>query len=314
MKKKILIPIFILLILLVIIGIFYGAYRFIRNKQLNKSYDITFNIHSIIKIKDDYFDENKDSKDKDYDLVLVTFEMVNNSAKNYSESIVLKTSNNNEYGTCSEELVNEFLSTSGHSTDGDILGNQTKRCTIPFWIPKNEMDNDTTFTISTFMNNTNYKKTSFKNTDIKESNNLKEIFYDDEIDIATQKVALYNTAKLVKTLLNNQSFAWNNNDIQTLHLQLNIVITLLEGKHPINWNSQISDNGYSIEFNKCKEYFPSLENDINTILQSKDIQKSASESLEKYNRLNAINYTEYTNNVTSLFNICNQIMTELKNI
>ena len=314
MKKK---KIFIIITIIVLFIVFVFFYEKL-NK--NKDYNIKSNLYSVVKVNNDYFNNQKEAKYLDYDLIFVSYYIENNTDKNYNLSLKLHT-NSNVYDISSgayltkdnTSLVEDFLKVCGHyyERDEEVLCHQSKKCISAFIIPKNEFTDSNSFKILNSSFDTGFQPIVFNNSKIIDSNNLKELFSDDEIEEVEQRISLYYTAYHTINALYSQSSAWNSDNKQSLELYLQVVIGLLESNKPINWNSQIEDIGYKLNYEKSIELFPNLKSDIEILKNSIEIQRKADNALKQHNNISSINYSEYTNNSYNLMNPCKNIKNSL---
>ena len=311
---------FIFIIIIILVIIIINNIKGQENYK-EKDYDIKSSLYSVVKVKDPYFEKQKDKKYNLYDLILVSFSLENLSTQNYDLNYELKTEFGNTYKnvngshitTEDSYMVENFLKVIGHNSidETKILGSENKKCILAYMIPQHEFKEDNTFKICNSYDSAKMESIDFVNSNIKESNNLKELFTQEELDKIEQKISLYYTAYHVSNTLNMQSMAWNSNDNKLLDLYLLTTIEMLKGNKEINWNNQVDENGYKIDFNKCKEYFPSISNDIETLQNSVSIQEKADNQLRKYNSLQKINYNEFVNNSYDLQLACFNIKRHL---
>lgn len=315
MKNKKIFIIVTIIVLFIVFVFFYEKLNYEKSIK-NKEYNIKSNLYSVVKVNNDYFNNQKEAKYLDYDLIFVSYYIENNTDKNYNLNLKLHT-NSNVYDISSgayltkdnSSLVEDFLKVCGHyyERDEEVLCRQSKKCISAFMIPKNEFNDSNSFKILDSSYDTEFQPIVFNNSNIIDSNNLKELFSDDEIEEAEQRISLYYTAYHTINALYSQSSAWNSDNKQSLELYLQVVIGLLEANNPINWNSQIEEIGYKLNYDKSIELFPNLKSDIETLKDSIEIQRKADNALKQYNNISSINYSEYTNNSYNLMNACNNI-------
>lgn len=340
-KKKIIISSIIVILILVISIIIFVSSKANTNTEKNNisteenqnnesekkksNYSVTSNLHSVVKVKDDYFENQKDKKYEKYDLILVSFSLNNETNKNYNLDYNLSTKYNNEYNnvsgsyitTTDKYLVENFLDVSGHNyiQEKKLLGSENKHCILAYMVPQNEFKDDNVFNID--IEEWDYAKIEpikFKTADIIESNTLKELFLEEELELMEQKISLYNTADHIINCINSQITAYNSNDASSLDLFLAMSIQVLKGSNfYLNWDTQYNDNdGYKLDYSKCKELLPSLTKDIEVLENSISIQEKVANALEKNKNVQSINYNEYTTNAYSLRESCINIKKVLK--
>lgn len=311
MRKKT--AIILAIIVLIINTILYIILQ--KSDSTDKQYDIESNLYSVVKVKDDFFDKNKRKEYKDYDLILVSYTLNNLNSENYKLDYELKTSNNNTYSRTSGNyitnsdfsFVEDFykICNSYFNNNGEVLTGQKKRFISAFMIPKNEFKEENTFSLISF-SNANIEPLVFNISQIQDSSNMKELFLEEELEEIEQRISLYYTAYHLINTINSQTIAWNSENLKSLDLYLQTTIALLEADHPFSWNSQTTDNdfGYNLDYEKCNQLFSEISQEISMLQSSSKIQKDVQNTLEKYNNLYKINYSEYTNNSYTLRSSC----------
>lgn len=323
MKKKTAIILSILVVLITILILVLSS--MINNEAREKAYDVSATIYSIVKVSDSYFEEQKKNEYKDYDLVFVSFSLKNNTGKNLENiNYKLKTSNQNTYSNTSggyitkdnPYLVENFLKVIGHSYNKEekILGKEEKRVIIGFMLPKNELKNGNDFKVE-ITEQANIQALSFKNEDIKNSQTLKELFLDNEIEEIEQKISLYYLAENVINLQKLQADSWNARHVEGVKLYLTLSTQCFETKFSRTWDGQFVEEGikgYKINFERAKELLPEIKNNIMELENSEISQKNVANVLKQYNDLEKVNYSEYTSGSYKMANSATKIINFLK--
>lgn len=300
-----------ILVILLIGIILYMKFSDLSKEVMNiENYSLNNTIYSVVKVNDDYFEEQKDDKYKDYDLMFISFTLKNQTSRNYEHLTYKLVTKDNTYAnttgayitTDNIYLVEDFLKIIEQSSNNTkmLLGEEEKKKIIAFLVPKHELKEGNEFTLKIEGDDVKAQPIRFLTSDIVESNNLKQLFNEEELSIVEQRISLYYIANNLMNATDAQISAWNSGNIKTLDLYLNVAIECLNLRYPLNWNGQYlakGENGYNLNYTKCKKAFPKIKEDIANIESSKKGQQNAKNQLVKYNNIGSITYSEYTNNV-----------------
>ena len=309
-KRSLIITISIVAILFVLcIAIMILSKVNVNNKSNtnNRKYDIESTLNSVVKVGDEYFEKQKKSEYKDYELIFISFSLKNKTGKNFENiEYKLKTNNGNSYSNTSGSyittdnpyLVEDFLKLINHesSKEEEILGEQEKTCIIGFLIPKNEIKNENNFELEIGGANT-IQPINFRTVDIKQSDTLKELFKDTEIEEIEQRISLYYLIEKLVNTNNLQTTAWNSGDVNSLILYISLNIECLNNKFPISWDGQYLDknaDGYKLNYEKAKQIFPEIKEDITRLENSKQGLENANSVLRQYSDIGRVNYNEFS--------------------
>lgn len=328
-KNKVKDIIIIIVVILLAIGIliykiYTSNFKEINNSANEKKYDISVTTHSVVKVNDSYFQEQKKEEYKDYDLIFVSFTMKNNTSKNIEHiTYKLKTSNENSYSSTNGNyimkdkpyLIGELFEFIGYEDTNNkkLLGEQEKRAIVGFLISKNEFKDETNFEL-VISADSSMQPLKFKNENIKNSDNLKELFTDNEIEEIEQKIGLYYLIENTLNTKNSQVTAWNSNDVKSLRLYLATSIACLTTNFPVSWNGQyldVNSDGYKFNYEKSKQLFPNIKSEIERLEGCLIGLQNTQNTLEKYNNIRQVNYNEYNNSIAGIglawYNIKNEM-------
>lgn len=299
-----------IVIILVSIGIFGLGYKFIWKNYENisqKNYKIDIKKIAITTpTDDDIFYKNLKEDYNGFKLIFVSAEVINNTQQNFDNlSYKLITSNNNKYTRASsyvtnnEEFIENYYKINNkifNDSTEDLLGGKTKRIIVGFMIPENELINDTTFRLNIDSFDIKYEDVmnlEFNSSEIIKSNSMKELYKDDELEKAEQTLSL----AYFSSLYNWQNFmayfeiAYNYNNEKIFTTAFAAIKVFAETSDDyISWNGRkIEDeNGYKLNFDKAKEFYPDIaeqiegaKNTVNQILELYPSYNGKIKSLDK---------------------------------
>lgn len=299
-----------IVIILVSIGIFGLGYKFIWKNYENisqKNYKIDIKKIAITTpTDDDIFYKNLKEDYNGFKLIFVSAEVINNTQQNFDNlSYKLTTSNNNKYTRASsyvtnnEEFIENYYKINNkifNDSTEDLLGGKTKRIIVGFMIPENELINDTTFRLNIDSFDIKYEDVmnlEFNSSEIIKSNSMKELYKDDELEKAEQTLSL----AYFSSLYNWQNFmayfeiAYNYNNEKIFTTAFAAIKVFAETSDDyISWNGRkIEDeNGYKLNFDKAKEFYPDIaeqiegaKNTVNQILELYPSYNGKIKSLDK---------------------------------
>lgn len=313
-KSKKLLIISILIAIMIVLLLFLSTNKSINtsNKTIGENYDISTNLHSVVKVNDEYFNEKKEDKYKDYELIFISFSLKNETNKNFDYlTYILNTNNGNTYSiTDGNHITNDypycvetFLKIIRHEKTNEqtILGGQEKRCIIGFLIPKNEFQDKTNFKLK-ISKDYNIQPIEFTTQNITESKNLKELFLDNEIEEVEQRISLYYTINNLSTYIQALGESYNKNDLMLFSTSLALSSSSLNCELPVNWNGQWSSNeeGYLVNFTKSKNLFLDIKDDISRLEESKEGLQNIDNALKQYHNLSKINYNELKDSTSGI--------------
>ena len=289
----------ILGIIFALIGILGLGHKFIWKISENipqKNYKINIEKIAIATPNDDdIFYKNLKEDYNAFKLIFVSAEIKNNTQQNFDNlSYKLTTSNNNEYGrvssyiTNNEEFIENYYKINNkifNDSTEDLLGDKNKRIIIGFMIPENELINDTKFklTIDSF---------DIQYGDIK-SDTMKELYKEDEIEKAEQTISLAYFACLYdwQQFMGYFEIAYNYKDEKVFAASFSSIKVFAEtSNNYISWNGRKIDNenGNKLNFDKAKEFYPSIseqiegtKNTVNQILELYPSYNGKINSLDK---------------------------------
>lgn len=299
-----------IVIILISIGIFGLGYKFIWKNYENisqKNYKIDIKKIAITTpADDDIFYKNLKEDYNGFKLIFVSAEVINNTQQNFDNlSYKLTTSNNNKYTRASSYVTNneEFIENYykinnkifSNSTE-DLLGGKTKRIIVGFMIPENELINDTTFRLNIDSFDIKYEDVmnlEFNSSEIIKSNSMKELYKDDELEKAEQTLSLAYFSSLYNWQNSMAYFeiAYNYNNEKIFTTAFAAIKVFAETSDDyISWNGRkIEDeNGYKLNFDKAKEFYPDIaeqiegaKNTVNQILELYPSYNGKIKSLDK---------------------------------
>lgn len=315
MKKKNLI-ITLICIVLIIVGIATGIGVRINNKEkpsrelnnglLNRTKNYKINIEKIgvtTLNEDDIFYSNLNDNYKGYKLILVSFDLKNNTGTNYENlDYKLVTSNDNEYNVATSYVTNDIEYLENYykinkkifndSTE-NLLGAKTKRGIIGFMIPENEINNDTNFTLivrSFNLDENEVEKLKFNSSELAKSYTMKELYKLDEIEKAEQTISLayLSCQNDWMTWLGKMEIAYNYKDNKSFLITFNAIKVFAESaKWNYLWNGMNKKiDGFKLDFKKVKKFYPEISDKI-------ELAKKGTEEMNKLSQT-------YNNTINSL--------------
>lgn len=327
-KNKIYIGFGISVVLVLVVLFIFG----LKNKFVDifniteKSYNINVEKVAITTLNDDdiFYDDLKDNY-KGFKLIFVSANIKNNTQTNYDNlTYKLITSNNNEYGYASSSITNnkEFIENYYKinnkifdDSTNDLLGGKNKRVIIAFMVPENEIINDTDFklVIDSFdIENGDVENLAFNSKEIIKSYTMKELYKEEELEKAEQTMSLayfssVNDWKgwMIKL---EQTYNAKYDSLFTVAFSAIHVFATLSDDYYI-WNGKTMDNetGSKLDFEKAKEFYPSISEEIEKAKRAIDGIKSLNETYN--NTINSLDKNKLqqvdSDVATSIFKINN---------
>lgn len=285
-----------IIILLILIVVIIFVLMFIRNFSNNITTNhFKINVEKLAIVtpeSNDIFYENVRDEYKGYKLIFISAELKNNTKENFSNlRYELSSSNNNKYNMASsyitnnEEFINNYYKINEKIFDDstkDLLGSKNKRIIVGFMIPENELNNDTTFTLSVEPNDIKYGEVQpleFNTNEIITSNTMKELYKEDELEKAEQTIGLAYFVSLNDwqqwTIFLEQSYNYKDDNLFTVAFTT-INVFAESSNNYIGWNGRKIDdeNGIKLNFDTVKAMYPDIsthieatKNTVNAIIE-----------------------------------------------
>ncbi len=277
-----------LLLMLILVIIVFTTITVTNKDKNNKSnYKINVEKIAVATLNDDdiFYDDLRDNY-KGFRLLFVSAEIKNNSQTNYDNlSYKLTTSNTNEYNSASsyitkdEEFIENYYKINNkifNDSTNDLLGGKNKRIIVGFMVPENELINDTKFklVISSFdINEAEVEKLEFTSNEIIKSYTMKELYKEDEIEKAEQTISLAYFSSIYDwqgwMIKLEQSYNYKYDNLFDVAFSAITVFTD-SANYYYSWNGRKIENekGSKINFEKIKEFYPSLSQEINITIRA----------------------------------------------
>lgn len=299
-RNKRIIKVFVITIsIIVIIGILNIIRLGYNETSKQKNYNVNVELISVATLNDDdIFYTKLKGEYKDFKLLFVSLDIKNNVSTNYDNlSYKLITSNNNIYNCASsyitndEEFLENYYKINNKIFDDeteDLLGNKSKRVIMGFMVPENEITNDTVFTlqVSSFnLNEEDVEKVKFNSNDITKSYAMKELYKEEEVEKAEQTISLAYLSSI------NDWMGWMVKLEQTYNYQyddlFNVAFITIKtfadsADYNYGWNGRkIETNGYKLDFDKAKKFYPEIADKIENVKNAIDGVKKLYKDYDK---------------------------------
>lgn len=309
-------------IIIVITGIFFMNREEINNISQQKNYNVNVEKIAIATLNDDdiFYTKLKDDYNG-FKLIFVSVNIKNNASTNYDNlSYKLITSNNNEYNRASSyvtddenfiENYNKINNKIFNDSTDDLLGNENKRMIIGFMIPENEIINDTEYTLiidSFELENGDVERIKFNSNEIIKSYTMKELYKENELERAEQTISLAYLASmndwLTWTAYLEQAYNYQYDDLFITAFSA-IKAFADSADYNYGWNGRkVETDGYRLDFDKAKEIYPNIADEIEDAKNATNAIKELYESYDNtINSLDKKKLTEMDSNIISFYNI-----------